>query len=173
MTKNTKAQDTTALKQNTEADADTEDTASEPAEDDTTAEPAEDAEEDAEPVEDAEEDAASEPADTETDHESARDSLTHHDHAHPSGWAYIKIALILAGVTALEVFTYFRSVLDWGVFLVPALIFMMVVKFYLVATWFMHLRFDNKIYTRLFTAGLTLAVVVYLITLAASEFWVK
>ncbi|MDE0269566.1 MAG: cytochrome C oxidase subunit IV family protein [Acidimicrobiaceae bacterium] len=166
MTKDTKAQDATALKQNTEADADTEDIASEPAEDDTTAE---DTTTDTEPAEDAE----PEPADIDTDHESARDSLTHHGHAHPSGWAYIKIALILAGVTALEVFTYFRSVLDWGVFLVPALIFMMVVKFYLVATWFMHLRFDNKIYARLFTAGLTLAVVVYLITLAASEFWVK
>ena len=92
-------------------------------------------------------------------------------HAHPSDWAYVKIAAVLAAITAVEVFTYFRTVLDWGAFLVPSLIFMMIVKFYLVATWFMHLRFDSKLFGRMFTAGLTLAVVVYAVTLAAFEFW--
>ncbi len=93
-------------------------------------------------------------------------------HAHPSDWAYAKIAIVLAVITALEVFTYFDTVLDWGVALVPSLIFMMVVKFYLVATWFMHLRFDSKLFGRMFTAGLTLAVGVYVVTLTVFEFWV-
>ena len=92
-------------------------------------------------------------------------------HAHPSDWAYVKIALILAAVTALEVFTYFRSVLDWGAALIPSLIFMMIVKFYLVATWFMHLRFDSKLFSKMFSTGLILAVGVYLITLTAFEVW--
>ena len=92
-------------------------------------------------------------------------------HAHPSDWAYVKIAVVLASITAVEVFTYFRTVLDWGAFLVPSLIFMMIVKFYLVTTWFMHLRFDSKLFGRLFSAGLTLAVGVYVATLAAFEFW--
>ena len=92
-------------------------------------------------------------------------------HAHPSDWAYVKIAVVLGAVTAVEVFTYFRTVLNWGAFLVPSLIFMMILKFYLVATWFMHLRFDSKLFGRLFSAGLTLAVVVYAATLAAFEFW--
>ena len=98
----------------------------------------------------------------------------HHDegHAHPSDWAYVKIAVVLAAITALEVFTYFESVVDWGVALVPSLIFMMIVKFYLVATWFMHLRFDSKLFGRMFTAGLVLAVGVYLVTLTVFEFWV-
>ena len=99
----------------------------------------------------------------------------HHDdegHAHPSDWAYVKIAVVLALITALEVFTYFETVLDWGVALVPSLIFMMIVKFYLVATWFMHLRFDSKLFGRMFTAGLVLAVGVYLVTLTVFEFWV-
>lgn len=95
----------------------------------------------------------------------------HDAHDHPSDWAYVKIALILAAVTALEVFTYFRSVLDWGVALVPSLIFMMVVKFYLVVTWFMHLKFDNSIFSKMFTTGLVLAVGVYLATLTAFEFF--
>ena len=93
-------------------------------------------------------------------------------HAHPSDWAYVKIAVVLAVITALEVFTYFESVVDWGVALVPSLIFMMAVKFYLVATWFMHLRFDSKLFGRMFTAGLVLAVGVYLVTLTVFEFWV-
>ncbi len=92
-------------------------------------------------------------------------------HSHPSDWAYVKIALVLAAVTALEVFTYFRSVLDWGAALVPSLIVMMIVKFYLVATWFMHLRFDSNLFAKMFTTGLILAVGVYVVTLAAFEFW--
>ncbi len=98
----------------------------------------------------------------------------HDDHragSHPSDWAYVKIALVLAALTALEVFTYFESVVDWGAALVPSLIFMMIVKFYLVATWFMHLRFESKLFGRLFVAGLVLAVGVYVATLAAFEFW--
>ena len=92
-------------------------------------------------------------------------------HDHPSDWAYIKIALILGAITGVEVFTYFNSVLDWGDFLIPALMFMMVVKFWLVTTWFMHLKFDNPIFGRLFAAGLGLAVSVYAIFLSAFEFW--
>ena len=108
----------------------------------------------------------------------ADEAVEHHEdghdegHAHPSDWAYVKIAVVLAAITALEVFTYFETVLDWGVALVPSLIFMMIVKFYLVATWFMHLRFDSKLFGRMFTAGLILAVGVYLVTLTVFEFWV-
>ncbi len=93
------------------------------------------------------------------------------EHEHPSDWDYIKIALILAVITAVEVFTYFESVLDWGDALIPSLMVMMVIKFWLVATWFMHLKFDNPIFGRLFVAGLVLATGVYVITLAVFEFW--
>lgn len=93
------------------------------------------------------------------------------DHAHPSDWAYVKIAAVLAVVTALEVSTYFESVVDWGRALVPALLVMMAFKFYLVATWFMHLKFDSKLFARMFQGGLILAVAVYVATLAAFEFF--
>ncbi len=95
----------------------------------------------------------------------------HDEHAHPSDWAYVKIALILAVVTGLEVSTYFSSVVDWGDALVPSLIFMMALKFYLVAMWFMHLKFDSPLFLKLFFGGLALAVAVYIATLTASEFW--
>ncbi len=114
------------------------------------------------------------PPETATEQSSAasHDTDSHsEDHTHPSDWAYVKIALALAVITALEVFTYFESVLDWGVALVPSLIFMMIVKFYLVATWFMHLRFDSKLFGRMFTFGLVLAVGVYVATLTVFEFF--
>jgi cytochrome c oxidase subunit 4 len=82
-----------------------------------------------------------------------------HTHEHPSDWAYIKIALILAVFTTIEVLTYFESALP------------MFEKFYLVATWFMHLKFDDPIYSRMFVAGLVLATGVYVIALSAFEFW--
>ncbi len=94
-----------------------------------------------------------------------------HHQDHPSDWAYIKIALILAAITALEVFTYFETVYNWGQFLIPSLLLMMVVKFWLVATWFMHLKFDNPIFSKMFVGGLLLAVAVYVATLTAFEFW--
>ena len=95
----------------------------------------------------------------------------HSEHEHPSDWAYVKIALILGVITAVEVFTYFESVFDWGSFLIPSLLIMMVVKFWLVATWFMHLKFDNPIFSKMFVGGLALAVGVYVAALAAFEFW--
>ena len=111
---------------------------------------------------------------TTTEHEGTTDTepgTEHEGHEHPSDWAYIKIALILAVITAVEVFTYFESVFNWGSFLIPSLLLMMVVKFWLVATWFMHLKFDNPIFYKMFVGGLVLAVGVYIATLTAFEFW--
>ncbi len=105
----------------------------------------------------------------ESDDEHADDE--HSEHDHPSDWAYVKIALILGVITAVEVFTYFESVFDWGSFLIPSLLIMMVVKFWLVATWFMHLKFDNPIFSKMFVGGLLLAVGVYVAALTAFEFW--
>ena len=102
------------------------------------------------------------------------DTATHdaeseaHEHEHPSDLAYIKIALILAFVTAIEVLTYF---VDFGGALIPSLMVMMVIKFWLVATWFMHLKFDKPIFSGMFVGGIVLAVGVYVATLAAFEFW--
>ena len=102
-------------------------------------------------------------------------TATHDDaHEHPSDWAYIKIALILGVFTGIEVLTYFESAIPFfenNSVTIATLMFLMVVKFYLVATWFMHLRFDNPIFSKLFVGGLVLATGVYVITLSAFEFW--
>ena len=102
-----------------------------------------------------------------------------HDHDHSHGLddkGYIKIALWLAVITGAEVaWSYLPVWEDATGFLafaeVAGLLIMMAVKFAIVAAFFMHLRFDNKLLTRLFYAGLALAVVVYCIVLTTFEFW--
>jgi cytochrome c oxidase subunit 4 len=90
----------------------------------------------------------------------------HDQHTHPSDAQYILIAAILAAITALEVSTYYLDFFKKNfVALLIALIPMMIVKFAMVAAFFMHLRFDNKIFRRVFITGIVLATTVYMIVL--------
>ncbi len=87
---------------------------------------------------------------------------THHDH--PGEGKYIKIALILAAITAVEVaFSYWEAV--EGI-LAPSLIAMSIVKFAIVVAYFMHLKFDSRLFRRLFVAGIALAVFCFTVLLA-------
>jgi cytochrome c oxidase subunit 4 len=95
----------------------------------------------------------------------------HEAHDHPSDGRYVSIAVILAVLTAAEVATFYFEDQLGGV-LVPALLVMMVVKFVLVVAWFMHLRFDSNLFTRMFVSGLSLAVFVYIIALTTFKFFV-
>ena len=90
--------------------------------------------------------------------------------AHPSDRTYVQIALILALITAAEVATFYLED-ELGSVLVPVLLVMMVVKFAMVAGWFMHLRFDSNMFTRLFVSGVVLAVAVYVATLTTFHFF--
>lgn len=94
----------------------------------------------------------------------------HEGHDHPSERSYVAIAVILAVLTALEVATYYVEE-QLGGLLVPALMVMMVIKFVLVVAWFMHLRFDSNLFTRVFVSGLVLAVGVYAATLLTFRFF--
>lgn len=91
------------------------------------------------------------------------------DHAdHPTDAKYIQIALILGALTAAEVTTYYVNI---GALLGPVLIVMMVVKFSIVAMYFMHLKFDDGLFAKVFTAGIVLAVGVYLIALTTFHYF--
>jgi cytochrome c oxidase subunit 4 len=82
---------------------------------------------------------------------------------HPGPRQYVMVAAVLAVATAIEVAWYYLSV-PHALF-VALLLLLAVLKFALVALWFMHLRFDNQIFKRLFVTGLLLALTVYLIVL--------
>jgi cytochrome c oxidase subunit 4 len=93
-----------------------------------------------------------------------------HQKTHPSDWTYIKVALILGALTALEVSTYYLEDPS-TTFLVAALFPLMIIKFGVVVAYFMHLRYDNPLFRRVFVFGLVLAVVVYLIAMTSMQFW--
>src|SRR5688500_6432875 len=93
-----------------------------------------------------------------------------HIHAHPSDGHYIKIALFLALPTAAETATYFIDAFeDNSTLLLLFLTPVMTVKFGMVAWYFMHLKSDSRLFSRLFITGIVLAVGVYLIVLLAFD----
>jgi cytochrome c oxidase subunit 4 len=78
---------------------------------------------------------------------------------HPGPRQYVTVAVILAIVTAFEVAIYYiPAIAD---FLVPLLLFFAVIKFVMVAAYFMHLKFDSPIFKRFFVTGIVLALVVF------------
>ena len=86
-----------------------------------------------------------------------------HHVEHPSDAKYIRIALILGVVTAVEVGLYYT---DFGVNLTNGMLLVLaVVKFAMVAAYFMHLKFDSRILRRLFITGIVLAMFCYLVVL--------
>ncbi|HZA26636.1 MAG TPA: cytochrome C oxidase subunit IV family protein [Actinomycetota bacterium] len=83
---------------------------------------------------------------------------------HPGPREYVKIAVALAIVTLLEVGVYYVDFLRPA--LVPLLLVFSTIKFALVVLWFMHLRFDSRLFMRLFVAGVVLALSIF-----AVAFW--
>ena len=87
-----------------------------------------------------------------------------HEEAHASNRTYVQIALILAVITVVEVVIYYVPTLR-GV-LIPALIVLSLAKFVMVVGFFMHLKYDHRLYRFMFAAGLALTLGVYLALLA-------
>ena len=94
-------------------------------------------------------------------------SSVEHIH-HPTPAQYWKIAVVLAVLTAVEVAIYYiHRDFDLGNFNTVLLISLAALKFAIVIGWYMHLRFENRILTRFFTAGIILACALYTIILTA------
>ena len=82
---------------------------------------------------------------------------------HPRPRQYVTIAAVLAVITAAEVAIYYIEAIEG--LLVPFLILFAFLKFFLVVSWFMHLRFDSRLFLRLFVTGLLLAGAVFAVVL--------
>ena len=109
-------------------------------------------------------------ADVDHAHDAHDGHDAHGAHEHKPTSYYVKVALVLAVLTALETATYW-VVEELGSFLVPSLLIMMAVKFVVVASLFMHLKGDSKIFSYLFYTGLILAILVYSAFLATFRFF--
>ena len=87
----------------------------------------------------------------------AERQVTHHV-AHPTPLTYLKVAIILAILTGVEVGVFYIDFLE-PVFL-PIFLLLSVAKFCLVVMFYMHLKFDSRLFSTLFVGGLLLAIAV-------------
>jgi cytochrome c oxidase subunit 4 len=78
------------------------------------------------------------------------------EHAHPGAKEYVMVAVVLAILTVIEVAVYYIEALRPA--LAPTLLTLGFVKFMLVVLFFMHLKFDNQLFSWLFTGGMVLAI---------------
>jgi cytochrome c oxidase subunit 4 len=79
-------------------------------------------------------------------------------HSHPTWKFYVMIGLVLTIITAVEVAIFYIPQL--AAVLVPTLIVLSVAKFVIVVMFYMHLKFDSAVFSRVFFAPLFLAVLV-------------
>ena len=78
-----------------------------------------------------------------------------HEHAHPTGRKYVAIAVILTVITAIEVAIFYVPMAR--ALMMVLLAVLAITKFVMVVGWYMHLKFDAKLLTWLFVAGLSVA----------------
>jgi cytochrome c oxidase subunit 4 len=86
---------------------------------------------------------------------------------HPDPIQYVVIGLTLAFITLVEVALYYID-LNFEL-MVVTLIVLSLLKFMLVVGFFMHLRFDNQIFSVLFFGGLGLAVAVFTVAIVTLD----
>ncbi len=90
-----------------------------------------------------------------------------HSAFQPSMADYVRVAVALAAVTSMEVAIYYIEALQGA--LVELFLFLSSIKFMLVVMWYMHLRFDSRLFSFLFAFGLVMAIGVFVATLATMK----
>lgn len=81
----------------------------------------------------------------------------HEEHYHPTWKEYKWVALILTLITVVEVWAYYIPALVSSKLFVPGLLIMSAVKFFIVVAYYMHLKYDHKIFRGLFIGPLSVA----------------
>jgi cytochrome c oxidase subunit IV len=89
------------------------------------------------------------------------------EHAHPDWNTYKWVALILAVITCVEVWVYYIPSFVATKLFVPTLLILSAIKFAIVVMFYMHLKYDHRLFRVLFTgplmiAGLTLLALMFL-----------
>ena len=86
------------------------------------------------------------------------------EHEHASVRTYLVVAAILGIVTAVEVAIFYVEALK--PVLVPILLTLSATKFALVVGYFMHLKYDSKVFRGLFVGPLIVAIAIIVAMLA-------
>ena len=102
----------------------------------------------------------------------AHGSASHSDHAaigevheHPNWGTYKWVALILSVITVIEVWIYYVPAFVASRLFVPVLLTMSAIKFAIVVMFYMHLKYDHKLFRALFTGPLAIAIVTMIVLL--------
>src|SRR5688500_10355129 len=80
----------------------------------------------------------------------------HDAHGHPGWKTYVLIGVILTIITAIEVAIFYIPQLE--AVLVPTLLVLSAAKFAIVVMFYMHLKFDHAVFSRVFFTPMALAV---------------
>ena len=86
-----------------------------------------------------------------------------HLHGHPTPRDYVQIFVILFIITGVEVLASYVEMPTW--LFISGLTGMALAKFALVVGFYMHLKFDNRMFRRLFVFGVILALSVFALVL--------
>jgi len=89
----------------------------------------------------------------------AAHAAAHDAHAHPTWKQYKWVAVILTLITGVEVWVYYIPSFVASKLFVPSLLIMSAVKFAIVVLFYMHLKYDARLFRALFTGPLIIAVV--------------
>ena len=79
------------------------------------------------------------------------------EHHHPGWSTYWKVATILTIITIVEVWAYYIPSFVASRAFVPSLLAMSAIKFAIVVMFYMHLKYDHKLFRSLFVGPLIIA----------------
>ena len=94
--------------------------------------------------------------------------FTHGGVSHAGPGFYWLIGLFLAIVTLVEVWLF--GVEGLGSWYIPLLLILSLLKFVGVVAFFMHLRFDHRLFTYLFGASMVVGIFIFTLLLLLLEF---
>jgi cytochrome c oxidase subunit 4 len=78
-------------------------------------------------------------------------------HSHPTAGTYIKVGIVLTVITIVEVWAYYIPAFVASHFFIPSLLIMSAVKFATVVLFYMHLKYDHRLFRALFTGPFIVA----------------
>ncbi len=90
------------------------------------------------------------------------DSPSHEEHSHghhPTWQLYVLIGVILTVITVVEVSAYYIPAWEQSRIYVPSMLSLSALKFVIVVMFYMHLKYDHKLFRALFTGPLVIAIV--------------
>ena len=86
-------------------------------------------------------------------------------HEHPTWKQYKWVAVILTVITIVEVWVYYIPSFVQSRLFIPALLSMSALKFAIVVAYYMHLKYDHKLFRALFIGPLIIAAATMIVLL--------